>query len=320
MKVLITGGAPEWFEKELKDNGHEPISVPAPTYVHEQDFIKGIKDIDVYISGGIETCTANVINGSNKLKAIIFLGVDYKNYIDETAAQARGVPIFNTPGANARAVAELTLFLILAAARNSAKMLTDISQNKWKNQTGFELLGKTIGIVGSGPIAQHVASITQAMGMTALYWSRSGEKDGMIGEFKSLNEVIQTSDIVTLHVPKESGEIINKDALENMKPSSILINTSPASLVDADALADCLKNNKIATCAFDCFYAEGDEAWNCSESKLLSLGNDRFIQTPHAGWRTTEADSNMFAIALDRINEMENSVTSVSSVVKNNNA
>ena len=286
MKILFTGKPPDWVTKQLESSGHKVISVAADAYVDEAKFCKGIKGIDIYVSGGIETCTAKVIEASDALKLIIFLGVDYKAYIDEAAAAKSNIPIRNTPGANARAVSELTFLLILMSARKAAQMLSDTQHKEWKPQTGSELKGKTLGLVGSGTIAQQVANIGLGFGMTVLYWSRSGAKKGMTGQYQELDSVLAQRDILSLHVSSEAGVIIDKAALDKMQPHAILINTSPAKLVDADALYTALKNDRLSAAAFDSFYTEGKDAWACGEAKLFELGAGRFFITPHAGWRT----------------------------------
>lgn len=304
MKILATGGAPEWVAEELKLKGHELVTVAADAYVDEQKFIDGIQGFDVYISGGLETCTKAVIEAADQLKAIGFLGVDPKNYIDLEAAAAKNIPVYTTPGANARAVAELSILLTLNAVRKTVKMFATLQNKQWQNETGFELQGKTIGLIGSGPIAQHVSKIAQGFDMRVLYWTRSGEKSSMAGQYVELDDLFKSSDIVSLHVPKDAGTIIDKSALETFKDGAVLINTAPAVLVDYPALYDALSSKKLACAAFDCFYSEGEKAFTCEEAKLLELGPDRFFISPHAGWRTVEADNNMFRMVLDSISEV----------------
>jgi glycerate dehydrogenase len=139
------------------------------------------------------------------------------------------------------------------------------------------------------------------MGMRIVYWSRSGEKPQMRGEYQSLDAVLAAADILSLHVPQEAGLLLDKAALAKMKKHAVLVNTAPASLVDPDALYEALKQNNLGAAAFDSFYTEGKEAWSCKEARLLSLGSDRFFITLHSGWRTKEADENMFRKALDYI-------------------
>lgn len=301
MKVLFTGGAPEWAVDELETRGHEAVCVPADEYVDETKFCQAIKNYDVYVSGGLEDCTAKVIESAEKLKVIIFLGTDYKAYIDEPAAQARGIPIVNTPAANARAVAELTIMLMLLVARKGARIITDAHQQKWKNQQGFELKAKTLGLIGAGNIAHHVARIGEGLGMNVLYWTRSGERPDMTGTYANMNDLLKQSDVVSLHVPKEAGVVLGPDVIALMKEGGVLVNTAPAMLVDANALYEALNSGKLSAAAFDCFYAEGEKAWTCDESKLFSLGPDKFFVSSHSGWKTAEGDGNMYRKAVDTI-------------------
>lgn len=294
MRILFTGRVPERTVKKLEDTGHQVLVVSSRAYVDEKDFIRGIQDIDIYVSGGLEICTKAVIESANSLKAIIFLGVDYKNYIDADAAKANNIQIFNMPGANAQAVAEFTFLLMLLAIRNAASAVDDITKNIWKAQKGTELKGKTLGILGAGNIAQEVSNIAQGFGMKVIYWTRSGSKQTMQGDFRPLDVLYKDSDIISLHIPKDAGEVIDKTALECFQKHAILVNTSPAILVNANDLYEVLKNEDIASAAFDCFYAEGEKAFSCSESKLLSLPKNRFILTPHTAWSSQETEENMF--------------------------
>jgi len=301
MRVLITGVLPTWVRQKLEEAGHAATCVPADAYVDEAKFCEGIKGFDVYISGGIESCTAKVINSADVLKTIIFLGVDYKAYIDADEAAKKGIAIHNTPGANARAVAELAAMLMLMASRKAAKMLEDFGRKEWKNQTGTELKGKRLGLIGSGPIAREVAIIAKGFGMKVSYWSRSGAKDEMKGRFSELKNVISKSDILSPHIPKAAGLFLDALSIQKLKKGAILINTCSSELVDPYALYEALGKGALACAAFDSFYAEGPKAWESSHKILFDLGSDRFFVTPQAGWRTREADDRMFEQALERL-------------------
>ena len=304
MKILFTGGSPKWVHEELKADGHEVIDVPVNEYVDQQKFANEINKYDVYVSGGIEDCTRQVIEAANNLKAIMFLGVDYKAYIDADAAVEKNIPIINTPGANARAVAEINLALILMAARKIPAMIGDINSKNWKGRQGFEVQNKTLGIIGSGSIAQYLADMAQGVGMNVIYYTRSGKKTDMAGTYYDFESLLKTSDIVSLNVPKEAGLIMDAEAFSKMQNHAVLVSTAPASLVDAGALYSALEGQKISAAAFDCFYAEGDKAWECNEAKLISLGSDKFFITPHAGFNTIEANDNMFRIVVDAIKSL----------------
>jgi phosphoglycerate dehydrogenase-like enzyme len=308
LNILITGDVPDWVRAKLIEQGHKVHSVSHNAYVEPETFAKGIKGFDVYVSGGDEACTANVINSADCLKSIIFLGADYKSHIDEEAALKRGVSVYNTPGANARAVAEHTFMLIKLAARDGASMLKSVRDCKWDVFIGSELEGKTIGLIGAGAIAAKVAKIALGYDMKVVYWNRSGAKQDMGGEYgeykDQIDDVLKGSDIISLHVPLAAGEIIGERELGLMKPHASLINTARARLVNADALYNTLKNNKIHSAAFDVFYKEGPDFFDCPEGKLLELGSDKFILTPHAAWKTREADDRMFQMALSHIDKI----------------
>jgi D-3-phosphoglycerate dehydrogenase len=301
MRILITGFAPEWVIKELQTKGYYIVVAAADTYADDAKFCEDIKGFEFYISGGIEKCPASVIEAADKLKMIGFLGTDASNYVDLVAAKKKGVSVVTTPGANARAVAELTVMLMLLASRRANKMLVDMSRRVWQNQTGFELMGKTLGLIGAGPIAQYVAIIANGLGMKVMYWTRSGPKADMTGSYKEIDAILNQSDIISIHVPSTAGVILDSVAFGKLKHGTIIVNTCPAKLVDADALYNGLRTGIVSCSAFDGFFIEGNEAWNSDQSRFFELGEDRFFVTPHSGWRTVEADNNMFRLVLDGI-------------------
>ena len=304
MKVLVTGTLPDWVKKTLADMGYEAASVSTTAYVDEERFCEGISGFDIYISGGFEKCTKAVIEAADKLKAIVFLGSDYKSYIDVDAATKKNILVFSTPSANARAVAEFTVFLMLAAARKASKMIVDAYAKTWAEQTGFELQGKTLGLIGSGAIAAHVAKIAEGLGMRVIYWTRSGKKQGMQGLYAEFDDLLAQSEILSLHVPDAAGTILDAVAFSKMNKCKVLVNTARAALVDAEVLYEFLKSGSLKTAAFDGFYGEGASAWTCPEARLFDLGPDRFFITPHAAWKTCEADDNMFKMALAHIRKL----------------
>lgn len=306
LKILFTCDIPSWVKNSLEKNHHEVVCIGPEIYMDEARFSNQIKNCDIYVSGGGEYCTKKVMAAASRLKRIIYLGVDYRSSIDVEAAAERKIPILNTPNANARAVAEHTFLLILLSARKGVSMANAVRNRVWGSQTGFELKNKTIGLIGRGAIAIQVAEIARGFGMKVIYWSRSGAKPEMAGEYKNFDEILSQSDIVSLHVPEVSGEIIGEKALSKMKPHASLINTARAKLVNAEALYTALQTNKLASAAFDVFYSEGEKAWNCAEMKLTTLGPDKFILTPHAAWNTQEADDETYKMALNHINMIAN--------------
>lgn len=304
MKILLTIQAPSWFLDKLKASGHEIISITEGEYLDEKAFCAGIRDIDVYIAGGQVKCTSRVIDSAGKLKAIIFPGVDYKPYIDVDAATQKKIPILNTPGVNSQATAEMTFLLILLAARKGAKMILQMQNKHWKLESGFQLKGKTLGIIGSGKVAQIVAEIANGFSMRTRYWTRSGEKQEMLGEYTDLRDLLKESNVLSLHVPQEAGTLIGKSEFALMPSGTILINTSPASLVDCDALYQALDEGKIKCAAFDPFYSERASAWTCPESKLFNLGPEKFIQLPHAAWLTEESKLAVFNMVFEHVQNL----------------
>lgn len=247
--ILITDSLfifPE-HEKMLRDAGYKIERLDTPTATEAQ-LIEHIPRKVGYILGGVEKVTDNVIDAADALKAIIFTGADWLNFIPgHERATERGIAIANTPGANAYAVAELTITMILAMTRN----IFELGRTGTKK---FETTGSlnecTIGIVGMGTIGSRVARILHAMGAKEiLYYSRKQKPDveqQTGARFVDLETLLAQSDIVTLHASKEAGAgFIGKKQLATMKDGALLVNCGFTGGVDADALYAELKTGRI---------------------------------------------------------------------------
>lgn len=225
-------------ERQITDAGYSFERLDTPTATEEQ-LIEGLKGKVGYILGGIEKVTDAVIDSTTDLKAIIFTGADWRNFIPGHAkATERGIAIANTPGANTYAVAEYTLTLMLAMTRNIFELGRTGDK---KFQTTRSLNQLTVGIIGMGRIGSLVATHLHALGVKdILYYSREQKPDvekTTGAKFVSMNELLSQGDIVTLHASKEAGSgYIGKEELAKMKDGALLINCGFAEGVDEDAL------------------------------------------------------------------------------------
>jgi len=237
-----------------------------------------------------------VFDRCKNLKVIADHAVGYDK-IDIEGAKARGIVVKTCPG-NYESVADLAWMFILAASRNLLPAVQSVKAGTWNPQafSGVEVLHKTIGVVGYGQIGKAV--IRRAMGFenkVLVYDPLVKDAPQIAGldvRKVSLDELLGQSDIVSLHVPLNDGtkNIIDMEALNKMKSTAILINTSRGGLVDEEALYDCLQRGVIKAAATDVFENEPPGA-----HKLLSLPN--FIATPHMGAQTADANIRMGMMA-----------------------
>lgn len=252
----------------------------------------------------LEPVTDEIIRGASSLRLIQKFGVGV-NTIDLDAARANDIAVCNLPGTNSRAVAELTLALMLAALRRIPAFdgLTRAGRGwNWdpalQDSLG-EVHGKVIGLVGYGAVPEILAPILKAMGAEIIYFART-ERPGAAGRFAPLETVLTGSDIVSLHVPlsEQTAGMIDRSALSRMKPGAILINTARGGLIDQVALADALKSGRLAAAGLDTFAVEPVAAGD----PLFSL--DNLVCTPHIAWLTPETIDRSLLVAVENVRRL----------------
>lgn len=229
--------------------------------------------------------TAADLDRAPQLKLIQKLGAGV-NTIDLDGARARGITVANLPGANAVAVAESTVALILAALRQHHELdARTRAGDGWPldvrlASTVREVGDCTIGLVGHGHVARHVERLLTAFGALVLHHTRTD--DGTPGS-RSLDALLSESDVVSLHVPLNEATrcLIGAAELDRMKPGAVLVNTSRGEIVDEAALIDALTNGRLGGAALDVFAAEPVDPGN----PLLRL--DNVVVQPHVAWLTT---------------------------------
>jgi phosphoglycerate dehydrogenase-like enzyme len=216
--------------------------------------------------------------------------------VDTIAAKAHGISVYDTPGLAAAAVAEFTLGLILGLARHIPPAETIVRTGGWEPCFGRELAGRRLGVVGLGRIGRRVADAALALGMHVAAWSRGADQgDATAGGIApiALDELLRTSDVVTLHLrlsPNTTG-LIDRRRLGLLKSDALLINTARAELVDTEALRTALAAGKLGGAALDVF-----------ESEPLARGDPlraspTVLPTPHMAWMTVETIERFVAAA-----------------------
>jgi glyoxylate reductase len=250
---------------------------------------------------------ADVIDAGADLKIVANIAVGYDN-IDMAAACARAIPVTNTPDVLTGATAEFTWALILAVTRRVAEGERLLRGGAWKGwaldfMLGMELRGKQLGIVGLGRIGSAVASRAPAFGMRVTACSLEGTAPPPAGhiplpevEMMTLDRLLSTSDVVTLHVPltPATRHLIDRTALSRMKRSSYLVNTARGPVVDEDALAWALGGRLIAGAALDVYEHE-------PRVHPGLMGLDNLVLAPHLGSATTETRTAMASLAVDNV-------------------
>lgn len=261
----------------------------------EDELIKEIKDVHILGIRSKTQITQKVLDAAKKLQAIgcFCIGV---NQVNLKAATQNGVVVLNAPYSNTRSVAELVIGLAIMLIRRIPDKNKAAHEGIWmKDAKGsFELRGKTLGIIGYGNIGSQVSVLAEALGMKVLFYDVETKLPlGNASDGKSLKEVLNKADVVTLHIPETSQtkNIINKTTLKYFKKGAILINYARGEVVDLDALRKYLLDGHISGAAIDVFPWEPEKNGDRFQSPLQDLPN--VILTPHIGGSTEEAQQNI---------------------------
>ena len=245
-----------------------------------------------------------------RLKYIGVLATGY-NVVDIEAAHQRGITVTNVPAYSTESVAQMVFAHLLTVTNRTEHYAQENRQGRWTANKDFcywdfphmELAGKLFGIVGLGNIGQRVAAIAHAFGMkVCAYTSKSAEQLPDYMQKLPLTDILSACDIVSLHCPltPATHHLINRQTLQQMKPSAILINTGRGPLVDDQAVADALAEGKLAAFCADVLTEEPPKATN----PLLKQPN-AYI-TPHIAWASTEARVRLLAVAISNVRSFVN--------------
>ncbi len=232
------------------------------------------------------TIPAPLLRRCSHLRGIVLHGAGV-DQVDTAAAANLGIKVVNLPGANANAVAELTLGLILASLRHIPRADQLLRAAGWESSRllGAELRGRTVGLVGFGQIGQRVAALLQPFGVRLLVTSRSlPQVDSLEYEVVGLEALLAASDIVSIHAPltDDTYQLLNKKRLALLKPGAFLVNTARGAIIEQEALRAALLSGRLAGAALDVF----DPEPLATDNPLLTL--DNVILTPHLGGSTAE--------------------------------
>ncbi len=288
MKVVLAGTYPaHTYEKLRKLLPEDQFDLVA---VDRQEDYDAMTDAEIMILR-IFKAPKEVIVRNPKLKMILRWGAGFDS-VDIEAAGKRGVLVTNTPGANANAVSELAVTLMLTVYRKIIVHTDSLRKGEWSKNTflnsSFSLYGKKVGIVGGGNIGRQVAQKVQAFGAETRYYDAFRLSEEMEEKFSmkyvSLEELLQTSDVVTLHVPllDSTRHMIGAEQICSMKDGAVIINTARGGLIDDHALCAAVKSGKLLGAGLDGVEEEPLPA----RHELLTTPN--IVVTPHVGGGTAD--------------------------------
>jgi len=299
----------------LKRAGYENIQY-LNTSLSEAELQKQIADVHVIGIRSRTQLTEAVFAASNKLLAVGCFCIG-TNQVDLQAALMRGIPVFNAPFSNTRSVAELVLGQAILLLRRIPEKNTLLHRGIWQKAAAgsFETRGKKLGIVGYGNIGSQLSVLAESMGMEVfLYDVMSKLPLGNATQLNSLQELMSSCDVVSLHVPEtaQTQDMISHEQLAWMKQGSVLINASRGTVIDIEALAQALGNGRLAGAAIDVFPVEPRSN---NEEFLSPLRQfDNCILTPHVGGSTEEAQENIGVEVSEKLIKYSDNGSSFTSV------
>lgn len=298
-KILVTDGMDAAAVAKLRKDGYEVVE-----QFYEPDALGGaLRDFDAVIIRSATKIKQPQIDAAKggRLKLIIRAGVGVDN-IDVKYAEAAGIQVRNTPRASSNAVAELALALLFACARNISIAGHTMRENKWEKKAyskGFELEGKTMGVIGYGRIGRMVGEKGQALGMNVLSVVHRNKPEGAecsTMHFVSMDELLAKSDIIVLCAPGGDKPLVDAGSIAKMKDGVVIINVSRGSNVDEAALLEALNSGKVRAAGLDVWLSEKDPNWTLAQHPSVSC-------TPHVGAGTVEAQKRIGAELVDIVEE-----------------
>ena len=283
MKILICDNLNQQVYKELETIG-DCVDI-SKSNSRDKDLANHIKDCEIVVIRSATKLTKEVLDKAEQLKIIARCGVGIDN-VDLDFAKSKSIFVTNSPSANLISVVELTVALIISVSRKLSLADSHLKKGEWNRSQflGNELYGKTLGIVGFGKAGRLVAERMKSFGMSIVFYDPYVTDWNGSEESIKLDDLLRTADVVSIHVikTKDTENLISKDMLDLLKPSSIIVNTSRGGVLDEDYLFELLESDKIFGAGLDVYSNEPPK--NVDRYKGLNL-----VTTPHIGASTNEA-------------------------------
>ncbi len=316
-----------WEEDYLRSKlkNHKLVFFETPLDENNVHDIKDVDAISVFIYSNV---TQKIISSLPNLKLVTTRSTGF-DHIDVAACKKRKIPVCNVPSYGENTVAEHTFALILSLSRHIHKSYVRTQRDDFSIEglTGFDLKGKTIGVIGGGHIGMHVVRMAKGFEMDVLVFdiNRDAKLAKRLGfKYASIDDLIKKSDIITIHVPynKYTHHLINKKNIKTIKDGAILINTARGGIVDTDALLYSLENKKLGGAGLDVI--EGEELIKEEKQLLHETGNidkwktivrdhkifrmDNVVFTPHNAFNSREALMRILDTTIENLNSKKNRI------------
>jgi len=301
MRILVTDGMDAGAVEQLRRDGFEIVE----QFYEPDDLGPALREFDAVIIRSATKIREPQIDAAkdSRLKLIIRAGVGVDNIAVKYAEEA-GIQVKNTPRASSNAVAELAIALLFSCARNISIAGHTMREQKWEKNAyskGFELMGKTMGVIGYGRIGQLVGTKGQALGMNVLSYVNRNKPEGCECEtmhFVAPDELYAQSDVIVLCAPGAEKPLVRAETLAKMKDGVVIINVSRGSNVDEAALLEALNSGKVKAAGLDVWLSEKDPNWELAAHPNVSC-------MPHVGAGTKEAQKRIGAELVDIIEHFE---------------
>ena len=283
MKILICDNLNQQVYKELETIG-DCVDI-SKSNSKDKDLANHIKDCEIVVIRSATKLTKEVLDKAEQLKIIARCGVGIDN-VDLDFAKSKSIFVTNSPSAILISVVELTVALIISVSRKLSLADSHLKKGEWNRSQflGNELYGKTLGIVGFGKAGRLVADRMKSFGMSIVFYDPYVTDWNGSEESIKLDDLLRTADVVSIHVikTKDTENLISKDMLDLLKPSSVIINTSRGGVLDEDYLFELLESEKIFGAGLDVY--SNEPPINVERYNRLNL-----VTTPHIGASTNEA-------------------------------
>ncbi|WP_116368375.1 phosphoglycerate dehydrogenase [Parahaliea mediterranea] len=315
IKFLLLEGVHPSAVETLRQSGYENIELHQKALPTEE--LKAAIASAHFVGIRSRTqLTEDVFEAAQKLVAVGCFCIG-TNQVDLAAATQRGIAVFNAPFSNTRSVAELVIAEAILLLRGVAQKNAAAHRGQWQKSAAnsFEIRGKKLGIIGYGNIGMQLGVIAESMGMQVLFYDVVNKLPlGNARQVPSLNQLLSQADVVSLHVPETAStqNMIGAEQLALMPAGSILINASRGTVVDIDALATALREEKLAGAAIDVFPVEPRSNDEEFVSPLREFDNT--ILTPHIGGSTVEAQENIGMEVAEKLARYSDNGTTTSAV------
>ena len=299
IRVLITDKVHQSLIEMLEKNGFRVDYKPG---IEASKLMKIIGEYDAIVVRSRTKVTREIIEAAKKLKLIARAGIGLDN-IDLVAAREKGIEVVNAPEGSTESVAELTIGLMIAAARRIMELNLELRQGRWVKDYGIELFGKNLFIIGFGRIGRRVAELASILGMNIYVYDvvdvTAYAKKLRANVVRSIEQGLSIADVVTLHVPltEDTYHMINFNTIKMFKRGAILVNTARGAVVDCEAVLWGLEDGILYAYAADVL--ENEPPKTVCEQKLIQ--HPRVIVTPHIGAQTREAQHRIATIIAEKI-------------------